>query len=159
MTGPSRASAAESIVAARLEALEQMDNRALRAEWRRLLHHEPPPRLSRRLLQLGIAWKIQAKAFGGLSAATRRELERLARSIEEVGDIRSERVTRLKPGARLIREWGGETHTVIVREEGFEWQGRSWRSLTAIARAITGAKWSGPRFFGLAKPGAGGEAS
>jgi hypothetical protein len=141
-----------AIVRQRLDALEEMEHCALQAEWRKRFRHEPPPRLSRRLLQLGVAWKIQAKALGGLTAATKRELERLARSLEEAGDIRRERVVRLKPGAKLIREWRGETHTVLVLEEGFEWRGRQWRSLTAIAREISGAKWSGPRFFGLTRP-------
>ncbi len=142
-----------AIVTERLAAIEQMDIGALKAEWRKYFRHEPPPRLSRRLMQLGVAWKIQAKAYGGLSAATKRELDRLARSLAEEGDIRRERVARLKPGAKLIREWRGETHTVVVLEEGFEWQGRRWRSLTAIAKAISGGKWSGPRFFGLTSPG------
>ena len=69
--------------------------------------------------------------------------------LERDGDVTRNRVARLKPGAKLVREWRGEAHTVIVIEDGFEWKGRHWRSLSVIAREITGVRWSGPRFFGL----------
>jgi len=76
-------------------------------------------------------------------------LAELSKTLERNGDVTRSRVTRLKPGAKLIREWHGKTHTVIVCEEGFEWRGKPWRSLSVIARTITGMHWSGPRFFGL----------
>ncbi len=95
------------------------------------------------------AWKIQEQAYGGLGAATKRRLADLAKTMELDGDLARNRVARLKPGAKLIREWRGETHTVIVLEDGFEWQGKQRRSLSVIAKLITGAHWSGPRFFGL----------
>jgi hypothetical protein len=135
---------AAAIVAARLRALHAMDTAALQREWRQFFRAPAPPRVTRELLILGVAWKIQEQAFGGLSAATKRRLAELGKSMDETG-----RVPRLKPGARLVREWHGETHTVLVRDDGFEWQGKSWRSLSAIARAITGGHWSGPRFFAL----------
>jgi hypothetical protein len=136
-------------VAAQLQGLEQMDNGTLRREWRRLFRAHPPKRVRRELLMLGVAWKIQAEAYGGLSAATRRRLRGLSKALERDGAIGRERVTHLKPGATLIREWHSVTHAVVVLEDGFEWKGRTWRSLSAIAREITGARWSGPRFFGL----------
>jgi len=136
-------------VAARLQALEQMDNATLRAEWRRLYRAQPPTRVARDLLLLGVAWKIQAQAHGGLSAATKRRLADLAKTLELTGDVTRNRITRLKPGAKLVREWRGKTHTVTLVEDGFEWNGRQWRSLSAIAREITSVHWSGPRFFGL----------
>ncbi len=83
------------------------------------------------------------------SCAPRQRLAALAKTLEEDGDLVRARVVRLKPGARLIREWHGETHTVIVTEDGFEWCGQSHGSLSVIARTITGTRWSGPRFFGL----------
>ena len=98
---------------------------------------------------LGVAWKIQEQAHGGLGAATKRRLADLAKTMEKNGDVTRDRVTCFKPGARLVREWHGETHTVIVLEDGFQWKGRRWRSLSVIAREITGVHWSGPRFFGL----------
>ena len=136
-------------VAARLQALEQMDYAALRTEWRRLYRAQPPKRVARDLLLLGVAWKIQAQAFGGLGAATKRRLADQAKTLERNGDVTRSRVARLKPGAKLVREWRGEIHTVTLVEDGFEWNGRQWRSLSVIAREITGAHWSGPRFFGL----------
>ena len=142
------ASKAEA-VAARLRALEQLDYAALRTEWRRLYRAQPPKRVARGLLMLGVAWKVQEQAFGGLGAATKRRLAGLAKTMERDGDVTRNRVARLKPGAKLVREWGGKTHTVIIVENGFEWRGNRWRSLSAIAREITGAHWSGPRFFGL----------
>ncbi len=136
-------------VAIKLQRLAEMTYDALRAEWRRLYRAQAPKRAFRDLLILGIAWKIQERAFGGLGAATKRHLADLAKTMEKNGDVTRDRVTNLKPGARLIREWHGETHTVTVLEDGFQWKGTRWRSLSVIAREITGVHWSGPRFFGL----------
>jgi hypothetical protein len=136
-------------IAARLREIEQMDHAALRVEWRRLYRAHPPKRVTRDLLLLAVAWKIQEQAHGGLGAATKRRLGDLAATLERDGDVTRGRVARLKPGAKLVREWRGKTHTVIVGEDGFQWQGRHWRSLSVIAREITGGHRSGPRFFGL----------
>ncbi len=136
-------------VGVRLGAVNGMEYHALRAEWRRLYRQEPPKRVSRDLLILGVGWKIQEQAHGGLSAASKRRLAELARDLDRDGDIARARIERLKPGAKLIREWQGESHRVTVLEEGFEWRGERWRSLSVIAREITGTHWSGPRFFGL----------
>ncbi len=137
----------DDAVAVKLQALAEMNYDALRAEWRRLYRAPPPKRVSRDLLMLGVAWKVQERAYGGLGAATKRRLADLAKTMERNGDVTRNRVARLKPGARLVREWRGEVHTVIVLEDGFEWRGTQWRSLSAIAREITGVHWSGPRFF------------
>ena len=139
----------EDAVAARLRALEGMTHDDLRVEWRRLYRAHPPKRVSRDLLMLGVAWKVQERAYGGLGAATKRRIADLAKTVERNGDVTRNRVARLKPGAKLVREWRGETHTVIVLDDGFEWRGKRRRSLSVIAKLITGAHWSGPRFFGL----------
>jgi len=136
-------------IPAKLRALKQMDHAALRAEWRRLYRAHPPKRVALDLLLLGVAWKIQEQAYGGLGIATRQRVAELAETLEREGDVTRNRVARLRPGAKLVREWRGETHTVVVCEDGFEWRGRQWRSLSVIAREITGGHWSGPRFFGL----------
>jgi hypothetical protein len=136
-------------IAGKLQTLEQMDHAALRAEWRRLYRANPPRKVTRNLLLLAVAWKIQEQAFGGLGAATRRRLAALAETLDRDGDVTRSRVAHLRPGAKLVREWHGKTHMVIVCEDGFEWKGRHWRSLSVIAREITGGHWSGPRFFGL----------
>ncbi len=147
--GRRRDASSEDAVAVKLRALAELDHDALRAEWRRLYRANPPKRVSRDLLMLGVAWKVQERAYGGLGVATKRRLAGLAKTLEQDGDVTRSRVARLKPGARLIREWRGETHAVIVLEDGFEWNGARWRSLSAIACEITGSHWSGPRFFGL----------
>lgn len=133
----------------RLAALSEMDASELRTEWRRLYRTHPPKKLSRDLLGLGVAWKLQERAFGGLSAATKRQLSELARTMATKSDLAKARMVTLKPGSRLVRTWGGETHEVLVVEDGFLWQGKTWASLSVIAREITGTRWSGPRFFGL----------
>ena len=141
--------AAVTDLVTKLQTLEQMDYAALRREWRRLYRAQPPNRVARDLLELGVAWKIQEQAYGGLGVATKRHLAEMVKAMDRDGDITRIRVARLKPGAKLVREWHGEAHTVLVVEDGFEWMGRHWRSLSVIAREITGVHWSGPRFFGL----------
>ena len=111
----------------------------------------PPMRLSRELLIRGMTYKLQEKALGGLSKSIIRNLESVNLKTT-AGDARKTTPpVSLKPGTRLIREWRGATHTVLVHVDGVEWNGRRYRSLTIIAREITGARWSGPRFFGLRK--------
>ena len=135
-------------VSLRLEALSDLSPDELRKEWRRL-YRSQPPRLSRDLLVRAIAYRIQELRYGGLSKATRRKLDALVQARGSNAAICTEGAQRIRAGARLVREWNGRTHTVRVEEDGFTYGGRSYRSLTAIARDITGARWSGPRFFGL----------
>ena len=122
----------------------------LRGEWRRLYHSEPP-RISRDLLLHGIAYRRQELKHGGLGKTTRRKLKTLAKMFRTTGRVSPDPGLALKPGARLVREWRGRTHTVTVTEDGFEFAGTSYASLTKIAKKITGAHWSGPRFFGLVR--------
>ena len=91
----------------------------------------------------------QEKLHGGLTPAQKRKLAGLAEDPWESGDIAATPTIRMKPGTKLVREWRGETHTVLVLEDGFEGKGEHYRSLSSIAREITGTHWSGPRFFGL----------
>ncbi len=133
----------------KLAALADLDAVGLRAEWRRLYRSHPPLHIRRELLVLAIAWKLQEKVYGGLTAAQKRRLAGIAEEFRKNGDLSASPAIRLKPGLRLVREWRGETHDVLVLEDGFEWNGEHRRSLSAIAREITGTHWSGPRFFGL----------
>ena len=149
--GGARRSADTDALAVELAALSRLDAADLRAEWRRLYRTEPPKKLSRDLLELGVAWKLQERVLGGLSATTKRQLGELAKTLAAKSDLAKARTVNLKPGARLVRAWGGETHEVLVVEDGFLWRGKTWASLSAIAREMTGTHWSGPRFFGLAK--------
>lgn len=136
----------------RLAALPALSYHDLRAEWRRLYRSHPPKRISRDLLELGVAWKMQEKVLGGLGATLKRRLIELAGTMATKGDLARVRAVTLRPGAKLVREWHGKAHELLVLEDGFEWRGEHWRSLTAIAGAITGTHWSGPRFFGLGGP-------
>jgi hypothetical protein len=135
-----------SRIAELVEASASLDE--LRAEWRRVYHHDPP-RISRDLLTLGIAYRIQEIKHGGLGKATLRKLRTLAKTLRTTGRVGPTPSLSLKPGARLVREWRGRTHTVTVTEDGLEYAGTNYPSLTKIAREITGAHWSGPRFFAL----------
>jgi len=124
----------------------------LRREWRRLYNNDPP-RISRDLLILGIAYRRQEMVHGGLGKATLRKLKTLAKALCRTGRVGPTPSLSLKPGARLVREWRGRTHTVTVTEDGFEYGGANYPSLTTIAKKITGAHWSGPRFFGVLAKG------
>jgi len=153
---PSALSERESILGNSEPALRVPDcaNLAeLRREWRRLYCSEPP-RISRDLLFRGIAYRRQELEHGGLGKTTRRKLKTLAKMCRTEGRVAPDAGLSLKPGARLIREWHGRTHTVTVTENGFEYAGANYPSLTKVAKKITGAHWSGPRFSGLVRSGA-----
>ena len=117
----------------------------LRQEWRHLHRMSPPKRLSRDLLIRGIAYKLQEAAYGGLTNAELRLLIKLGTARSGT----SAPSTKLSPGSKIVRDWHGATHVVLVQKSGFDWKGKQYKSLTAIAREITGVRWSGPRFFGL----------
>ncbi len=134
-----------------LARLEDLTIFELRGEWRRHLRMAPPMRLSRDLLLRGIAYRLQEKALGGLSKSCLRRLSVAPAGPGESTSRKPNKAASLKPGTRLVREWHGVTHVVLVHSDGFEWEGRRHRSLSVIARAITGAHWSGPRFFGLSR--------
>src|SRR5512139_692990 len=135
-------------ISQKIAALTALTAPQLRAEWRRLFRYQPP-RLSRDLLVRTIAYRMQELAYGGLSKATQRKLVALTRELQTNGSIASDAGPRVRPGARLVREWRGRTYTVVVTEDGFEYAGKTYSSLSKIAQTITDAHWSGPRFFGL----------
>jgi len=122
----------------------------LRRAWRTLYYTGPPPGLSRDLIIRGLADKLQQRAYGGSSRALQRRLRTLAAEFEKGARSFDPDIV-LKTGATLVRQWRGHTHTVLVGEEGFEYEGQRYRSLSVIAERITEAHWSGPRFFGLTK--------
>ena len=134
----------------RIQDLPAMSPAQLRAAWREQ-YRKPAPDIGPDLLRRGIAWKIQARMHGGLTPATKRAIETAQKRLERTGCVSSSRDLQLKPGTRLVREWQGKTWHVLVLDEGFEHDGRRYCSLSQIARTITGAHWSGPRFFGLKK--------
>ena len=110
-----------------------------------------PAKTEPRYHDAGVAYRLQEIAYGGASKVTQRQLMTLAAEFETRGTIAPPSGPKIKPGSRLVREWRGRTHAVVVAEDGFEFEGKLYRSLTSVAREITGAGWSGPRFFGLAK--------
>ncbi len=132
-----------SAVEAEIAALEALSSAALRERWSALTG-SPVPRISPKLLRLALAWELQARSFGGLSRATTRTLDQLGRGETLTAPAR--------PGMRLVREWQGRVHVVTVGEDQVvRWEERPYRSLSEVARAITGTRWSGPAFFGLKK--------
>lgn len=128
----------------RIADLETMDRTALLAAWSDTFGSPAPKGISRTFLRRFLAFEIQARRAGGLSRQTIAALKRSDSEAKPKSASAS-----LKPGGRLLREWSGVTHVVDVVDGGFVWKGETWRSLSAIARQITGAHWSGPRFFGL----------
>lgn len=138
-------------VLARLATLKRMSVRELKAEWEALFA-TPAPNNSRGYLEMRLAWRIQELTLCGLSRETRRMLDLLADEINGRSDRKAIVADPRNPiiGTRLIREWEGIEHTVTVMKDGFDWQGRRFKSLSAAARAITGSNWNGYRFFGLA---------
>ena len=136
-------------VAKALTRLSEVTIFELRGEWRRLHRMPPPMRLSGDLLIRGIIYKLQERAYGGLSTATARKLERTSTDPLGRGAAKPAPPISLRPGTRLAREWRGVTHMVLIHADGIEWRGQRYHSLSVVARKITGARWSGPRFFGL----------
>lgn len=116
--------------------------------WRSFYRADPPKGISRTLLVRAVAYQLQVKATHGLKPVTKRRLRSATESSQFVGP-RTTRHLSLQPGTRLVREWNGVTYRVDVVDDGYVWNGDRYRSLSAVARAITGARWSGPRFFGL----------
>ena len=113
--------------------------------WTKALGAAPPPHMSRGFLQKALVYHAQCKEFGGLPRQTQRAL----RAIASGKPISAATVGKIKPGAHLVREWNGRTYQVAIVDEGYEFDGHTYGSLTAIAKRITGTNWSGPRFFGV----------
>ena len=131
-----------------LAALPRMTPSQLRAMWRDVWR-KPAPDIGPDLLRRGIAWKLQARVYGELPSHIKRELERVIKRLRSGEDPRGDKARKLRPGTRLVRQWGGKIHYVLVRDDDFEYGGRQFDSLTQIATAITGTHQSGRNFFGL----------
>ena len=130
----------------KVSEIEAMDRATLLAAWERLFDTPVPKGLSQAFLRRILAFEVQARRMGGLPKGFLKQLDRLVKD----GDPTSGPA----PGGRLLREWNGKTHVVDILDDGYRWKGDTYRSLSAIARAITGTRWSGPRFFGLKEDGA-----
>ena len=132
-----------------LSRLPTLEIGELRQQWRGLYKTQPPANLSRELLLRAVAYRLQEVALRGLRPVRQRQLRQIAQQFKQTGATNTPPRPELKPGTRLMREWHGRTYDVLVLDDGFSWQGTSYRSLSAIARKITGTAWSGPLFFGL----------
>ena len=132
-----------------LSRLPELGLRQLRELSCRLYNTTAVPRLSRELLMRAVAYRIQELASGGLRPELQRQLHQIALGLQQTGRVTIRPRPQLKPGTRLLREWQGRSHEVLVLNDGFSWQATHYRSLSAIARKITGTAWSGPLFFGL----------
>jgi Protein of unknown function (DUF2924) len=146
MLGTARRTRAEARLAGEIARLGTLSPAELRAEWKNLTGLSAP-NVGTALLRRLLAQRLQEKRLGALPAMVVRELERAVTS--GTVPMAARTTTTLMPGARLIREWQGRTIAVLTTEAGFTWEGRDYRSLSQIAREVTGARWSGPRFFGL----------
>ncbi len=141
--------AADPAVEAELGRLPTTPIADLRKRYRELFRTEPPTAFGPDLLRRSIAERIQEKAYGGLSASTRRLLDQLVRAATAKPNGRLELTRRIKPGSELVRTWKGKSYRVMVMADGFAYDGERFTSLSEIASEITGTNWNGPRFFGL----------
>jgi Protein of unknown function (DUF2924) len=141
--------AADPAVEAELDRLPKMPIADLRNRYRELFRAEPPKAFGPDLLRRSIAYRIQERAYGGLSQEHQRLLDQLIRAARAKPNGRLELPRRIKPGSELVRTWNRKTYRVVVLEKGFAWEGRTFSSLSEIATEITGTNWNGPRFFGL----------
>jgi Protein of unknown function (DUF2924) len=143
---------ADPAVEAELDRLPTTPIADLRKRYRELFRTEPPKAFGPDLLRRSVAHRIQEKAYGGLSGPTRRLLDQLVKAAMAKPNGRLELPRRIKPGSELVRTWKGKTHRVMVMADGYAHDGKTFASLSEIASAITGTRWSGPRFFGLRSP-------
>jgi hypothetical protein len=121
----------------------------LRHRWKTLFGHPAPKSLRRNFLARAVAYQMQVEAHGGLSDATKRRLREIANAVRTGDASAMLGGSHIKPGAQMIRQWQNTTHTVTALAEGFEWNGRTYKSLSAVANAITGTNWNGFAFFGI----------
>src|SRR6202158_3589473 len=141
--------ACDPAVEAELDRLPKAPIADLRKRYRELLRTEPPKAFGPDLLRRSIAQRVQEKAYGGLSAPTRRLLDQLVKAAMAKPNGRLELPRRIKPGSELVRTWKKRTYRVMVMADGFAYEGKTFAGLSEIASAITGTRWNGPRFFGL----------
>jgi hypothetical protein len=149
MPGRQQQKATDPAVETELDRLPETPIVELRRRYRELFRTESPKAFGPDLLRRSIAHRIQEKAYGGMSAPTRRLLDQLVKAAMAKPNGRLELPRRIKPGSELVRTWKGKTYRVMVMANGFAYDGKTFAGLSKIASAITGTRWNGPRFFGL----------
>ena len=138
-------------ISTKLQELPRLPKPELLALWRELFAKPAHPRLRRKLMIPILAYRIQEQAYGGLKSSTHIRLQKLAANLEQNRKAPLLLTPQLKPGTKLLRQFQDQMHEVLVADEGFEYRGKRYESLSEIARQITGTRWSGPLFFGLKK--------
>jgi len=136
-------------ITTKLQELPHLPRPRLRALWQELFAKPAHPQLRRNLMIAVLAYRLQEQAYGGLKPSTRKRLQRLAVELEQKQKTWPSPVPQLRAGTRLLRQWQGQMHEVVVADEGFDYRSKRYESLSEIARQITGTRWSGPLFFGL----------
>src|SRR6266550_7547334 len=145
----SRKAIDDAALQAEIGRLPELSLLELRHRWKTLFGHPAPKSLRRNFLAQAVAYQMQVEAYGGLSVATKRQLREIANAARN-GDANAVLgSSRIKPGTQMIRQWQNTTHKVTALNEGFEWDGRTYKSLSAVANAITGTNWNGYAFFGI----------
>jgi DUF2924 family protein len=145
----SRKAIDDAVLEAEVGRLPELSLPELRNRWKTLFGHPAPKSLRRTFLARALAYQMQVEAYGGLSIATKRRLREIAHAVR-TGDANAMLGSnRIKPGTQMIRHWQNTTHTVTALVEGFEWNGQTYKSLSAVANAITGTNWNGFAFFGI----------
>lgn len=139
----------KALLAAELKELGGLGTDELRQRWSKFFGMAASPRISRELLIRAVAYRMQEGVHGGLGKSCRRQLMRLGETLGAGGSLEGAQSRSFKPGTKLIREWKGKVHEVVIAGDTYIWAGQHYRSLSQIARAIMGTRWSGPRFFGL----------
>jgi hypothetical protein len=143
----------------RLADLPTLSKAALHDLWKQLFQSAPPTQLRRDLMIPILAYRIQEQAFGPLSARIQERLRQLSQTFEKGSDSAGTGSPRIRPGTRLVRQWGDQVYLVNVRADGYEYQGARYQSLSEIARLITGTRWSGPLFFGIKRDSTNGKSA
>ena len=140
---------------AEIRRLPDLSLAELRVRWKELYGNPAPQSLRHSFLARAVAYRMQVEAYGGLSSSTKKRLEAIAAGVRQGNTDVAGIAKAIRPGAQMLRQWRGQTHTVTAVHEGFEWNGKTYKSLSAVARQITGTNWNGYAFFGVkrAAPG------
>ena len=145
----SRRECDEAALEAEITRLPDLRHDELRARWKLLFGRPAPKSLRRKFMARAVAYQMQVAAYGGLSAATRRRLREIATAVRNGDRNGVLGGVQIRPGTQLIRQWQNTTHTVMVLDDGFALDGRTYKSLSAVAKIITGTNWNGYAFFGI----------
>jgi hypothetical protein len=132
-----------------VESLPNLPRADLAKLWQQLFHSPPHPKIRKPAMIRILAYRIQEHAYGSLSAASERRLRQLEVAVAGNSSLKTSSTRKIQPGTRLVREWQNQVHLVDAEAKGYEYRGVRYRSLSEIARVITGTRWSGPLFFGL----------